>query len=69
MSEIQVDEHVQLMTDVPELGLQRGEIGCVCSTWFGPASVYEVEFSREMPDCSIRALLMHKQIMGKPRIP
>ncbi|MGA2581879.1 MAG: DUF4926 domain-containing protein [Tepidisphaeraceae bacterium] len=67
MIEIKVNEQVQLMTDVPELGLQRGEIGCVCSTWFGPITVYEVEFSREMPDCSIRALLMYQQIMRKRR--
>jgi len=66
MREIQVDEHVQLIQDIPEMGLHRGEIGRVCSTWFGPASAYEVEFQREMPDCSIRALLMLKQINGNP---
>jgi hypothetical protein len=66
MAGIQIDEHVQLVQDIPEMGLHRGEIGRVCSTWFEPATAYEVEFQREMPDCSIRALLMLKQITGKP---
>jgi hypothetical protein len=64
MPEIKVDEQVQLTQDIPELGLHRGELGRVCSTWFGRA-VYEVEFQRDVPDCSIRALLMIKQLTGK----
>jgi hypothetical protein len=64
MTEIKVDEQVQLTQDIPELGLHRGEMGRVCSTWFG-TSAYEVEFQRETPDCSIRALLMVKQFTGK----
>ena len=62
--QIQVDEHVQLMQDIPELGLHRGEVGLVCSTWFSPGTAYEVEFRRNMPDCQIRALLMPNQITG-----
>ena len=65
MTEIKIDEQVQLIQDLPELGLHRGEMGRVCSTWFGPATAYEVEFPREMPDCSIRVLLMIKQLTGK----
>ena len=65
MTEIKVDEQVQLTQDIPELGLHRGETGRVCSTWFGPATAYEVEFQREMPDCAVRALLMVKQFTGK----
>lgn len=65
MTEIHVDEHVQLMKDIPELGLRRGEIGRVCSTWFEPGTAYEVEFQREKPDCSVRALVMLKQITVK----
>jgi hypothetical protein len=61
MTEIKVDEQVRLTQDIPELGLHRGEMGRVCSTWFGPTTIYEVEFQREMPDCAIRALLMAKQ--------
>jgi hypothetical protein len=64
MTEIKVDEQVQLTQDIPELGLHRGEMGRVCSTWFG-TTAYEVEFQRDMPDCSIRALLMIKQLAGK----
>ena len=65
MSEIQVDEDVQLIQDIPELGLHRGEVGRVCSTWFGRA--YEVEFPRGMPHCAIRALLMQGQLAGNPQ--
>jgi hypothetical protein len=65
MSEIRVDEDVQLTQDIPELGLHCGEIGRVCSTWFGGA--YEVEFHREMPHFSIRALLMLNQIADQPQ--
>jgi hypothetical protein len=65
MTEIRVDEQVQLTQDIPEVGLHCGEIGRVCSTWFGPATAYEVEFQREFPNCSVRALLMLKQIAGK----
>jgi hypothetical protein len=66
MTDIQVDERVQLTQDVPELGLHRGEVGLVCSTWFRPATAYEVEFQRKMPDISIRALLRPNQIAGEP---
>jgi hypothetical protein len=65
MTRIQVDEHVQLTQDLPELGLERGEVGRVCSTWFGGA--YEVEFWRELPQFSIRALLTLNQIADQPR--
>jgi hypothetical protein len=66
MTEMQVDERVQLTQDIPELGLHHGEVGLVCSTWFSPATAYEVEFLRIMPDCPIRALLMPNQLRSKP---
>jgi hypothetical protein len=65
MTKIRVDEDVQLVQDIPEMGLLRGEIGRVCSIWFGPASAYEVEFQRETPNCALRALLMLGQITVK----
>ncbi len=56
------DQFVRLTHDVPELGLSRGDVGVVCSTWFSPATAYEVEFggvgTREMT----RALLFRHQI-------
>jgi hypothetical protein len=64
---MQVDDRVQLMQDIPELGLHRGDIGLVCSTWFSPATVYEVEFPRKMPECLMRALLMPSQIRCEPQ--
>jgi len=62
MIEVQVDARVQMIQDIPELGLHRGEMGFVCSTWFAPTTAYEVEFRRKMPECWIRALLMPAQI-------
>ncbi len=52
-----VDDHVRLTHDVPDLSLQRGQVGVVCSLWFAPAIAYDVEF--ESPDNSghIRAML------------
>lgn len=40
----QIDSRVRLVHDVPDLGLTRGAVGVVCSTWFAPALTYEVEF-------------------------
>jgi hypothetical protein len=40
MTEMQVDQRVQLTQDIPELGLQCGEVGLVCSTWLRPATAY-----------------------------
>ncbi len=65
MMEIQVGGQVQLTQDIPEMGLHRGEIGRLCSTWFGPATAYEVEFQQEIPGCSIRAMLMLKEIQAR----
>lgn len=62
MRQIQVDQHVRLTHDMPELELHRGEIGLVCSTWFGPATAYEVEFQHKLPSYGMRALLMSNQI-------
>jgi hypothetical protein len=66
MSRIQIDDCVQLMLDLPELGLRRGDLGMVCSTWFSPITAYEVKFQRKTPpDCVVHTLLMLEQIKGK----
>jgi hypothetical protein len=56
------DDRVRLMQDVPELGLRRGDTGVVCSTWFDPATAFEVEFEPDAPGHPVRALLMPNQI-------
>jgi hypothetical protein len=61
MKEPRVDKHVRLKQDIPELDLHRGEVGTVCSTWFAPATAYEVEFEKH-PGQSVRALLSENQI-------
>ena len=67
MTEIQVDQRVQLMQDIPELGLRCGEVGIVCTRWHIRPTAYEVEFQRNVSDCLIRALLMSYQITGEPQ--
>ena len=62
MTEIKVDERVRLTKDLPELGLRRGDMGVVCSTWFHPSTAFEVEFQPRTPGYSMRALLMPNQI-------
>ena len=68
MVEIQVDQRVELTHDIPELGLRRGEKGTVCSRWFKPAMIYEIEFRNDTSKASIRALLKPEQIMGAYRL-
>jgi hypothetical protein len=58
----QVGRRVRLKTDVPNLGLQCGEAGLVCSTWFSPATLFEVEFQMRGLGYAVRAFLMENQI-------
>lgn len=55
-------EHVRLIQDLPELGLYRGAVGLVCSTWFDPNTAFEVEFQPDGKGSRVRALLMPNQI-------
>jgi len=55
-------EHVRLIQDLPELGLYRGAVGLVCSTWFDPNTAFEVEFQPDGKGTRVRALLMPNQI-------
>mgnify|MGYP001555450313 CR=1 FL=1 len=57
-----VDDHVRLTQDVPDLALQRGQIGVVRSTWFAPAMAYEVEFDSPETTVQVRALLDEWQV-------
>ncbi len=57
-----VDDFVRLTTDIPELALNRGEIGVVRSTWFAPSVAYEVEFHQIGHDYQTRALLLPDQV-------
>ena len=67
MTDIKADERVRLTTDLPELGLRRGDTGVVCSTWFDPSTAFEVEFQPQARDGSVRALLMRNQIQKDAR--
>jgi hypothetical protein len=55
-----IDDFVRLTQDIPQLALQRGDIGIVRSTWFAPALAYEVEF--HSPGTETRALLQAEQM-------
>jgi hypothetical protein len=57
-----VDDLVRLNQDVPELSLNRGDIGVVRSTWFAPSVTYEVEFMPGGRDQQTRALLLEDQV-------
>jgi hypothetical protein len=50
MAPVRAAEHVRLTQDLPELGLYRGDVGLVCSTWFDPDTAFEVECALLMPN-------------------
>jgi hypothetical protein len=60
----QVDDAVQLTSDIPDLWLSRGTVGVVRSIWFAPSTVYEVEFEPVGLNCPTRALLLDEQIQA-----
>jgi hypothetical protein len=62
MTQVRAEELVQLTQDLPELGLYRGAVGLVCSTWFDPNTAFEVEFQPDGQDSRVRTLLMPHQI-------
>ena len=62
-----VDDYVRLTQDIPELSLNRGTIGVVRSTWFSPATAYEVEFRQIGNDYQCRALLQAEQVEVEER--
>jgi hypothetical protein len=57
-----VDDFVKLTRDIPELALNRGQVGVVRSTWFAPTVAYEVEFHPLGLDHETRALLLAEQV-------
>jgi len=62
MRQPHVDDFVRLTRDIPELALQRGEVGVVRSTWFAPSTCFEVEFHPCGLDSETRALIMAEQL-------
>jgi hypothetical protein len=62
MNKPAIDECVRLKHDIPERGLHRGETGIVRSTWFSPATAYEVEFAAKGQTCKTRVVLLANQI-------
>jgi hypothetical protein len=62
MRQPHIDDFVRLTSDIPELSLQRGQVGVVRSTWFSPATAYEVEFHAVGISHETRALLLPEQL-------
>ena len=62
MRQPSIDDYVRLVKDIPELGLNRNEIGVVRSTWFAPSIAYEVEFHPKGQQHQTRALLLAEQV-------
>jgi hypothetical protein len=62
MCQPHVDDCVRLMRDIPELSLQRGQVGVVRSTWCAPYTAYEVEFHAVGLDSETRALVMAEEL-------
>ena len=61
MREPHVDDTVRLICDLPDLSLQRGQVGVVRSMWCAPLVAYEVEFHVGL-DHDTRALVMAEQL-------
>ena len=57
-----LNDVVRLTRDVPELLLRRGETGPVRSTWFSPATAYEVEHRDAGNENLTLALLREEQV-------
>jgi hypothetical protein len=62
MRQPNVDDHVRLTGDIPDLWLHHGESGVVCSRWSDPTLAFEVEFHTTDPDGAIRALVLGEQL-------
>lgn len=63
MRKPEVDDYVRLMTSIPELSLNYGQVGVVRSLWFYPTVAYEVEFHPIGLDGQTRALLLGEQLL------
>ncbi len=57
-----IDDFVRLTQDIPELELERGEIGVVRSMWCAPYMAFEVEFNPPGQSFRTRCLLAAEQV-------
>ena len=67
MTQRKADDRVRLIQDIPELGLHRGDVGVVCSTWFEPSTAFDVEFRGVRLGGAVRVLVMPNQIQRDPK--
>ena len=57
-----IDDCVRLAIDLPDLHLQRGDLGVVRSTWFSPITAYEVAFLPPAGTGEMRVLVLAEQV-------
>jgi hypothetical protein len=69
MRQLQTDDLVQLLEDLPDLCLRKGTSGVICAKWFMPKPVYEVEFQTSDGVIPLRALLLAEQLRVVETIP
>ena len=64
MQAVIANETVRLTQALPELNLDRGQVGVVRSSWMYPNEAYEVEFNvrQETQHQRLRLLLLNHQI-------
>jgi hypothetical protein len=62
MQELLASDFVRLEQDIPELELNRGDVGVVVSSWFCPNTAYEVEFEAKYQSAKVRVLLLERQV-------
>ncbi|MGA2498639.1 MAG: hypothetical protein ABSH20_12910 [Tepidisphaeraceae bacterium] len=58
----QVEDCIRLDIDIPRLRLKRGDLGVVQSTWFSPATAYEVAFHPAGVSEETRVLVRAEQV-------
>jgi hypothetical protein len=65
---LRAGQRITLARDVPQQYLSRGQAGIVCSHWFDPSPVYEVEFVSDLTGEAVRVLLSPDDIVddGSP---
>jgi Domain of unknown function (DUF4926) len=67
VSQLQVNDRVRLIHDIPDLLLHRGEEGVVTSVWFAPECAYEVEFQRDGGKFPVRKVCQADQVEAATR--
>jgi hypothetical protein len=69
MSSPNVNSWVRIIIAIPELELPPGSVGRVCSTWFDPNTLFEVELPPDDQGFRPRVLLLPDQLQPEESPP